>query len=200
MKRTTIAGLLLLLSIAGISQGRDPAKVVDLPILNRVFTATLSPSYSCRPKDEFARGYERTALFLTGSSHGPDLLFNGACNANDYFHASTAGDDMALIADIGPEVNLTNLSAQTAFNIKDLGGYDNESKFVRSLPVVLGHTYVVLLNKSDVRGLFLVKVITYERNKSVTIQYAVKQYQRIQVLDKSDGFDWVAASNSDENP
>jgi hypothetical protein len=203
MKRIAIMGLLLLLSTAAIVQARNPERAAVLPILNRVFTATLSPSYSCRPKDGFARGYEGTALFLSGfsrSRNAPDLLFNGACNADDYFHASTAGDDMALIADIGPGVNLTNLSAHTAFNIRNIGGYDNESRFVRSLPVILGHTYVVLLNKSDVRGLFLLNVIAYERNKSITVQYTVKQYQRIQVVDKSAGFDWVAPSTSEEKP
>jgi hypothetical protein len=203
MKRIAIMGLFILLWTTAIVQARNPEGVAELPILNRVLTATLSPSYSCRQNNEVARGYEGTALFLSGLSrarNAPDLLFNGACNADDNFQASTAGDDMALIADIGPGVNLTNLSAHTAFNMRNIGGYDNESKFVRSFPVILGHTYVVLLNKSEVRGLFLVKVIAYERNKSVTVQYTVKQYQRIQVTDKSSGFDWAAPSTSDENP
>jgi hypothetical protein len=203
MKRIAIAGLFLLLPWAVTGQTRNPERSNDLPILNRVRTTTLSPSYSCRPRDEFARGYEATALFLSGfskSMNAPDLLFNGACDAPDYFSASTAGDDMALIADLGAEVKLTDLSAHTAFNVRNIGGFENESKFAQSLPVVLNHTYAILLNKFDVRGLFLVKVIDYEHNKSVTIEYTVKQYQRIQVVDKSPGFDWVAASTVDEKP
>jgi hypothetical protein len=153
MKRIAIVGLFLLLPWAVTGQTRNPERSNDLPILNRVFTVTLSPSYSCRPRDEFARGYEATALFLSGfskSMNEPDLLFNGACNSPDYF----VGDDMSLIADLGAEVKLTDLSAHTAFNVRNTFGYENESKFVQSLPVILNHTYAVLLNKSDIRGLF----------------------------------------------
>lgn len=202
MKRIAIMGLFLLLPWAVTAQTRNPERSNELPILNRVLTTTLSPSYSCRSRDEFARGYEATALFLSSSkpNSSPDLLFNGACNSPDYFAASTAGDDMALIADLGAGLKLTDVSAHTAFNLRNTVGYENESKFVQSSPVILDHTYVVLLNKYHVRGLFLVKVIGYEHNKSVTLEYTVKLYQRIEVVDKSAGFDWVAASTVDEKP
>src|ERR1700682_1731048 len=98
MKRIAIMGLFLLLWTVAIVPARNPEGTAELPILNRVLTATLSPSYSCRQKDQFARGYEGAALFLSGFSRSrtaPDLLFNRACNADDYFQASTSGDDMA---------------------------------------------------------------------------------------------------------
>lgn len=66
---------------------------LGLPELNTIKTATLSPSYSCRSKEEFRRGYDRTALFLSRYSddrNSPDLLFNGACGSADDFDVSTA--------------------------------------------------------------------------------------------------------------
>src|SRR4051812_28344367 len=82
----------------------DTTMQTQLPELHRIFTATLSPSYSCRSKEDFKKGYESTALFLVpiaNAQNSPDLLFNGACGSRDYFGASTAGDDMSLIADLG---------------------------------------------------------------------------------------------------
>jgi hypothetical protein len=90
------------------------------PELHTIRSATPSPSYSCRPKAAFLKGYQSTALFLSLFSeqrNSPDLLFNGACGADDYFEASTAGDDMSLIADLGANVRLEEVSASRAFNL-----------------------------------------------------------------------------------
>jgi hypothetical protein len=199
-----VAVVLLVCSLTSlIVSARDRDVTGELPALHQIYTATLTPSYGCRPPAEFSRGYQGTALFLSTYSrtrNAPDLLFNGACGSDDYFQASTAGDDMALIADLGTEVPLADVSAHKAFNVRNIAGTDNESKFAQSAPVALGHTYVVLLNKSDVRGLFAIRVTAHERNRSVTLQYAVKQYQLLDVTAQSPGFDWGTQNLSANNP
>jgi hypothetical protein len=79
--------------------------------------STLGPSYSCRTPEEFRKGYRKTALFLSGASkqsNCPELLFNGSCNAPDYFQGQTAGDDFDVMADYG-DVRLDELTASRAF-------------------------------------------------------------------------------------
>jgi len=101
MKTGFILALLFLLNADSAAQQNNNSV---LPELNVVKTATLSPSYSCRADADFREGYAGTALFLseyTRKTSGPDLLFNGACQSEDYFEASTAGDDMSMVADLG---------------------------------------------------------------------------------------------------
>lgn len=203
MTRKVAIALLVCSLTSLITSARVRDVTGDLPALHQVYTATLTPSYSCRPPAEFATGYQGTALFLSTYSrtrNAPDLLFNGACGSDDYFHASTAGDDMALIADLGKAVPLADVSAHKAFNVRNIAASDNESKFARSAPVALGHTYVVLLNKSGVRGLFAIRVTAHERNRSVTLQYAVKQYQLLDVTAQSPGFGWETQNVSAIKP
>jgi len=96
-----------------------PSETVDtqepgLPELYRIKQATLSPSYSCRSREESTKSYQQTALFLSDQSkeiNAPDLLFNGACNSPDYLEANTAGDDLSLIADLG-EISIEKLSGE----------------------------------------------------------------------------------------
>src|SRR5437870_5184797 len=91
------------LTVAPFNQ-QQKKEDLGLPELHKIKTATLSPSYSCRSKQDSRRGYEKTALFLStyaDDRNGPELLFNGACGSQDYFQGSTAGDDMSLIADLG---------------------------------------------------------------------------------------------------
>jgi hypothetical protein len=162
----------------------------QLPELHRIFSATLSPSYGCRSHEDFNKGYESTALFLTPGSkdwNSPDLLFNGACKSKDYFLSSTAGDDMSLIADLGT-IPLEQVTAEAAFNIKMAAG--NDSHFLKDVEVQTGHTYAVVINKSQVRGLFVFKVDDYVPNKQVTLRYAVKVYQLLQRKQQSPGFSW----------
>jgi hypothetical protein len=152
----------------------------ELPMLHQIKEVTLSPAYSCRPSEEFAKGYEETALFLSDFAKrrtGPDLLFNGACGADDYFEAATAGDDMSLIADLGANVSLDEISASRAFNVQRVHSFQAYSKFVRAVKVETGHTYAVLLNAQDKRGLVVFTVTDYVRNKKVSLRYAVKSYQ-----------------------
>ena len=173
---------------------QNPPQRFELPELHTIKTVTLSPSYSCRSSDDFQRGYQNTALFLSASSkqrNSPDLVFSGACRSEDYFVASTAGDGMSLIADLGTDVSLEEVSASRAFNLKRVHSYAEYSKFAQAVKVELNHTYAVLLNESYKRGLFVFKVVVYVPNERVELRHAVKSYQimprgRI----SSEGFSW----------
>ena len=167
-----------LLTIFAVGQSRQPT--IDLPKLHEIKNVTLSPSYSCRSAGDFATGYAGTALFLSDFAKqrtGPDLLFNGACGSADYFEAATAGDDMSLIADLGANVSLSELSALRAFNLKGVHTFPAYSKFARVAKVEAGHTYAVLLNSMEKRGLFVFTVTKYVPNQRVSLRYAVKSYQ-----------------------
>jgi len=185
---TAVCGLYLL---AG---GRGAGQKIELPALHQIKEVTLSPSYSCRPDEEFAKGYEQTALFLSDFSrrrNGPDLLFNGACRSEDYFQVETAGDDMSLIADLGADVRLEDLSAIRAFNLERVHSYPAYSKFSQVAKVEAGHTYAVLLNSSEKRGLFVFTVAEHVPNKLARLRYAVKAYQVTQGGQvSSPGFSW----------
>jgi len=92
-----LAAMCLVLSAFTPQQPREDS---GLPELHRIRTATLSPSYSCRSEEEFQKGYENTALFLSKYSlrrNSPELLFNGACKTWDYLQ----GHGLDVIADLG---------------------------------------------------------------------------------------------------
>ena len=192
MKTLNLCVITLAASISLSAQNSSPK--FELPELHTIKTVTLSPSYSCRPSDEFQRGYQNTAMFLSAYSklrNSPDLLFNGACRSENYFEASTAGDDMSLIADLGTGVSLEDVSAHRAFNFKRVHSSAAYSKFVQAAKVELGHTYAVLLNGREKRGLFIFTVLSYVPNEKVELRYAVKAYQIMpsgQIV--SSGFDW----------
>lgn len=191
----TLAVILLLVNPFASPQRPKPV----MPQLHTIRTVTLSPSYSCRSSDEVQSGYANTGLFLSPYSvkrSGPDLLFNGACGSRDYFHGSTAGDDMSMIADLGIEP-LEGISASRALNLKRIHSFDLYSKFAAEVPVDINHTYALLIDKSAVRGLVLFTVTGYQPNKSVEIRYAVKEYQLLTVTLESSGFDWQATNQAD---
>lgn len=189
MKKLALIAVLLLIAASAAS-----AQDYGLPELHVIKTATLSPSYSCRSPEEFQqKGYEGTALFLSDYSkrrNSPDLLFNGACRSEGYFEASTAGDDMALIADLGVDVPVEEVSAHLAFNKQNVHSFNSYSKFASSVKVEVNHTYVVLLNKRELRGLFVFTVTKHVPNQQVEFKYAVKEYQIMEVKAQSSGFDW----------
>jgi len=195
----TLSLLVVLTFTASISLlAQDQKPKFELPELHKIKSVTLSPAYSCRPPDEFQRGYENTALYLTtgdNKRNGPDLLFNGACGSEDYFEASLSGDDMSLIADLGAGVSLDDLSAAQAFNVRRVAASPAYSKFSRVATIEQGHTYAVLLNASSKRGLFLLSVTEHVPGAKVTLRYAVKAYEvapggRI----SSPGFQWDRAN------
>lgn len=165
----------------------------DLPELHVIKTATLSPCYSCRSGEEFQKGYGNTALFLSSYSkqrNNPDLLFNGSRGGEDYFESVNSGDDMALIADLGPDVSVEKITAHSAFNLRNVHSYPAYTKFARVAKAEKNHTYAVLLNKGEIRGLFVFTVVNYTPNERVDLRYAVKDYQILAVKASSSGFDW----------
>lgn len=186
------AAVVCMLSL--IVGGKHSEADFALPTLHAIRDASLSPAYSCRSTEEFGKGYQSTALFLsayTKRRNSPDLLFNGACGAADYFEAATAGDDMSLIADLGADVSLEDVSATRAFNLQRVQSSTIYSKFVRVVKVEPNHTYAVLLNGRERRGLFVFSVTEYVPNKKVSLKYAVKSYQVMPVGQvASSGFQW----------
>jgi hypothetical protein len=166
--------------------------VSSLPELHKMKTVTLAPNYGCRSDEEFHQGYKETALYLSEySKHsGPELLFNGTCKSEDWFDVSLAGDDMSLIADLGI-VPMENFTALKVFNPENVHKWSAYTKFSRTVKVEPNHTYAVLMNNSDHRGLFVFHVIEYEPNARVRIEYNVKNYQvYTRGVAMAPGFDW----------
>lgn len=187
-----------LLSLLAFGKTAEPSP--GLPSLHVIKTAVLSPAYSCRSAEQFKEGYRSTALFLSDYSRGrnsPDLLFNGACGSTDYFEAATSGDDMSLIADLGSNSSIEDLSASQVFNLQRVHSFSAYSNFARVAKVELNHTYAVLLNNADKRGLFVFTVTEHAPNKQVGLQYAVKSYQvwRDGQVESSSGFAWEKKSD-----
>lgn len=184
--------MLALAMIVLVAPAAHTASDTDgLPSLHKIQSVTLSPSYSCRSKEEFHKGYQTTALFVSRYSqerNSPDLVFDGACKSADYFSGVTAGDDMSLIADLGT-MRLEDVSAHLAFNPQNIVGH--EVYFSRSVPAAQGHTYALLINKSEFRGLVVFQVDDYQPNKSVKLRYAVKEYQLMVAAKSADGFNWT---------
>ena len=189
--------LLSIVAVCGLyllAGGKSSELNIELPQLHQIKEANLSPSYNCRAPEEFGKGYENTALYLSDvpNARGPDLLFNGACGSEDYFEAATAGDDMSLIADLGANTPLEDISASRAFNVQRVHSFPAYSKFAREVKVEANHTYAVLLNAMYKRGLFVFTVAEYVPNKKVRLRYAVKSYQLTTSSGQtvSAGFSW----------
>ncbi len=158
--------------------------VSNLPELNKIGVYTFQAPYSCKGD------YSKSALFLSSYSkqrNSPDLLFNGACNSPLYIEASTAGDDFSLISDLG-DVSLESVSASKSFNYDRTVGMDNT--FKENMPVVEGHTYSVLISKSEIRALYVLKVDKILPNGMMVIRYAVKSYSIQRTVNESPNFDW----------
>jgi hypothetical protein len=153
----------------------------DTPELRTAKTVTLSPSYSCRAQEEFQKGYEGTALFLSDFAkrdNSPDLLFNGACGSEDYFQPVTHGGNNSFIADLD-----AGESSHAPILLDSFDKYDmlsrrefREAGFTDRVPVKMGHTYVVLIDKARARGVFVFTVMDYTPNKRVELSYEVKDY------------------------
>lgn len=188
MKRLIFIAMLVMLA-ASVSADQN----YNLPELHVLKSVTLAPCYSCRSQEDFQKGYSNTALFLSDYSkrrNSPDLLFNGFRGGEDYFEASTAGDDMALIADLGAEVSIEKLTAHNCFNLRGVHSYPDYARFARVVKVEKNHTYAVLLSKAQIRGLYVFTVVNYVPNERVDLRYAVKEYQIMDVKASSAGFDW----------
>ncbi len=165
------------------------------PELHIIKTVTLSPPYSCRSPEQFQKGYETTALFLSRYSkqlNVPDLVFHGACKSGNYFQAGAGW--FSLIADLGPGVTLEEVSASAAVNLRRIHASNEYSKFVAAVKVEPNHTYAVLLNERDISGLFIFKVDEYMPDEKVVLRYAVKSYQITNGSVRAQGFDWEKRS------
>jgi len=196
MKYFSFSILILIIAANTLLAQNDPHKY-ELPELGVIKTISLSPSYSCRTPEAFQKGYEKTAIWLFSNQRiGPDLLFNGACGSEDYFEASLAGDDFSLIADLGTELTLEEVSAARAFNPKRIHNFADYSKFARVAKVQVGHVYAVILNNSFKRGLFVFRVDDHIPNQKVGLRYAVKNYQAfLNGSVRAEGFDWEKPNN-----
>ena len=198
MKTLCLLALLLVPGVAARAQLK-PEKGLELPELHIIKPVTLSPCYSCRTQEEFSRGYERTALFLTEEMrrlNSPALLFNGFQRGPDYFQVSTAGADMSAIADLGEGIALSELTAQDFHHgIRRPGeAAATPMQFGVTAPVRVGHTYAVIINKGRYRGLLFFAVDGYQQNERVELRYVVKHYEALRVTGQSPGFDWSRKS------
>jgi hypothetical protein len=192
MKSLFLLTSVVLIVVPSISQkGQDD---LDLPELHKIKKVTLSPSYSCRSKEDFQKGYEGTALFLSNKSHGPDLLFNGACNSPDYLDVNMAGDDLSVVADLG-KIRLENLKAEQVFNVQRVHSPELFSRFTMEVQPEIGHCYAVLINRRDARGMFYFTVTGYIPNERLDLRYVVKDYQLLKMYAESPGFDWGKSSD-----
>lgn len=156
----------------------------SMPTLHAITAYTFQAPYSCKGS------YEKSALFLSDYSkqrNAPDLLFNGACQSPLYIEASTAGDDFSLIADLGP-VSLETVNAMKAFDYAGVVGTENS--FKESMPVAAGHTYVVLISKSEIRALFALTVDEISPDGPMKVRYAALSYSIQSTQSESSGFNW----------
>ncbi len=174
-------------------EAQSKSKDSGMPVLHKIQRVTLSPSYSCRSKEEFRKGYASTALFLAQQSrvrNRPELLFNGACKSRDYFQGQTAGDDFDLVADYG-DVPLEKLTLSHAFS--PLRRTDSQATFLDRAKVEAGHAYGMLINKGETRGFFYFRVVSYVPNQKVELEYMVMDYQLLRKEAQSSGFAWDTA-------
>lgn len=189
-------GIVLLASFLGFAvltpQKPQPHEDFGLPQLHEINTITLSPSYGCRSREEFQQGYRNTALFLSGYSrraNSPELLFNGACGAQDNLEST----DLGLIADLG-EISLETVTAHLFFNTKNIASFDLYSRFARRVEVKPDHTYAALLNGGEIRGMLVFTVTGYVPNQKLELKYAVKKYEIFATKAQSPGFEWEKES------
>lgn len=175
MKRLTLFALLLLMTSYARAQTPD-----NPPQIGLRKTATLSPSYSCRSNEEFQKGYEGAALFLSDSMkrvNSPDLLFNSACKSKNYFDAATHGGNYSLIADVAADTDSSQLLSLVSIVDKRNSETIKKMGFKRSVPVISGHTYAVLLDKHEIQGLFIFTVTDYVPDSRVELSYEILDYQ-----------------------
>jgi hypothetical protein len=184
MKSVLLAATLLSTISTANMQSRIPDS--DLPELHRIKTITLSPNYGCRTQEGFQKSYANTALFLSSAGkdlNDPDLLFNGACGGKDFFQAHMTVDDLTVIADLG-KVTLEELHPYQVFSHvyrRNDQLPESYATFLTVVPVQLGHTYAVLVNKQSVRSLLYFTVVGHVPNQQVDLRYAVQNYQLMTV-------------------
>jgi hypothetical protein len=88
---------------------------------------------------------------------------------------------------------LEDLRADQAFNVR-LNSMEPLLEFTSEAQVELGHTYAVLVNKADERGLFYVTITGYLQNERLDLHYSVKEFRLTTTTARSPGFDWEKKS------
>jgi len=188
---------LIALVVSNPAKSQKATDSLGLPALNVIQEAALMPPYSCNPSGGSSGGYGTTGVFLSDYSwqrNSPELLFNGACGSQDYFQVNTSGDSMSLIADLGADVSVETVTAQQVFNLKGVNSWPDYTPFSWVAPIVPGHTYAVVINTGDVRGLFVFTVARFVPDLEVGLRLAVKDYQVNQSYTRSPGFDWAKSA------
>ncbi len=161
---------------------------MNLPQLHSINRVMLAAPYSCQGD------YRRSALFLSSYSkerNSPELLYNGACGSQNYIQGLTAGDDFALVADLG-EIPIEVITASDAFNS---GTILDANAFKEYQPVKQNHSYVVLISKAEIRSLFVIKVLYQVKDGPMVFDYAVKSYSIQSTRSESPGFSWSARNH-----
>ena len=159
--------------------------LTGMPALNVAMTATLSPPYSCNGS------YAGSGLYVTQDTQAdPELLLNGACGSQDYFDVNLSGDDMSLIADLGPNLPLASVTTQRVFNLKNVFTFADFTQFSSVAPVVQGHTYAALINTDYRRALIVFTVTSFVPDQQAALEYEVKDYQINSGIHSSPGFSW----------
>jgi hypothetical protein len=163
-----------------------------LPQLHKIRTVSLVPRFGCPDRREVRPAPGLYVSSYSEESKRPELVFEGFCKSADYFSGATAGDDMSLVADLG-DIRLEDVSAHLAFNPKNMVSHD--AYFSQHVPVADGHTYALVINKSEYRGLVVFHVDDYQPNKSVKLRYAVKEYQLMVARKSAEGFNWTGKNS-----
>ena len=192
MKSLFLAASLLVMVSPALVQNKP--RNLGLPELHKIQKITLSPSYSCRTPEAFEEGYANTALFLSSYSkqrNSPELLFNGACSAPDYFSSATAGAQLDVISDFG-EVPLKDLISSDVFGPHRT--VSSMADFREMVKVQAGHTYAVLINKGEIHGFFFFQVVKYVPNQKLDLEYVVMNYTIFREEQRAPGFDWSTKS------
>lgn len=176
MKRIDLFVLMFLTAQVAYSQTE-----VYSPQTNVRKAVAFSQTYSCRSDEDFHnKGYDGTALFLSDSMkklNSPDLVFNGACGSKNYFESATHGANYSVIADI-TATDLTSLLLSLS-SIKDKNDFKALEKlgFKDKAAAVSEHSYVVLLNKHGINGMFVFTVTDLVPDRRAVISYEVLDYQ-----------------------
>jgi hypothetical protein len=132
----------------GRANGQTGGAALGLPRLHAVRSATPGPAYGCGQHP--SQGHGSAVLFLSNYNtkrNSPELQFNSACGAPNYFYVNMAGDDMSLIADLG-EAPLQEITASRVFNYSGAQGSTAYTKFAFMAKVEAKHTYAVLINQT----------------------------------------------------
>jgi hypothetical protein len=88
---------------------------------------------------------------------------------------------------------MQEITASKIFNYSGGQGWLAYTKFAFMAKVEAKHTYAVLINRSDCRGLLVFTVDAYTADREVRSRYAVKDYEVHTGTVRSPGLGWSGA-------